>query len=143
MRSATPEAGSIGIGGVSASASVSVNDEAKKGVCSDELCIHILQPRKTTPRRNKTFEDATDGVRQLLDRIEEPHQRHRGVDDIADHKIDLLNINWQLFNDFASTVNLQTPPFQLPRRKVDSERQVLQDQASGIVTQLFVLRQNE
>jgi hypothetical protein len=70
-------------------------------------------------------------------------RRHRGVDDIADHKIDLLNINWQLFNDFASTVNLQTPPFQLPRRKVDSERQVLQDQACGIVTQLFVLRQNE
>jgi hypothetical protein len=45
---------------------------SQKGVCSDELCIHILQPRKTrTPRRNKTFEDATDGVRQLLDRIEE------------------------------------------------------------------------
>ena len=113
-------------------------------MCSDELCIHILQPRKTrTPRRNKTLEDATDGVRQLLDRIEEPHQRHRGVDDIADHNIDLLNINWQLFNDFASRVNLETPPFQLPRRKVDLERQVVQDQACGIVTRLFALRQNE
>ena len=74
-----------------------------------------------------------------MDRIEEPHQRHRGV---ADHNVDLLNINWLLFNDFASRVNLETPPFQLPRRKVDLERQVVQDQACGIVTRLFVLKQN-
>ena len=29
--------------------------------------------------------------------MEAPPQRHRGVDEIADQKIDLLTVNWMLF----------------------------------------------
>ena len=92
-------------------------------------------------RPSKSFDDAQGGVRQLLARIEEPQQRHRSVDDIADQKINLLDVNWKLFNDFANSVNLGTAPFKLPQRAVDVdlERQVNQDQASGINTQLFAL----
>ena len=90
-------------------------------------------------RPSKSFDDAQGGVRQLLARIEEPQQRHRSVDDIADQKINLLDVNWKLFNDFANSVNLGTAPFKLPQRPVDLERQVSQDQASGISTQVFDL----
>ena len=92
-------------------------------------------------RPSKSFDGAQGGVRQLLARIEEPQQRHRSVDDIADQKINLLDVNWKLFNDFANSVNLGTAPFKLPPRPVDVdlERQVSQDQASGISTQVFDL----
>ena len=44
-----------------------------------------------------------------------------------------------LFNDFANSVKFGTVLFKLPQRPVDLERQVSQDQASGINTQLFAL----
>ncbi len=37
-----------------------------------------------------------------------------------------------LINDFANSVKFGTAPFKLPQRPVDMERQVNQDQASGI-----------
>jgi hypothetical protein len=53
-----------------------------------------VQPKKARsqppPRRSKALDDAQNAATQVLDCMEAPHQRHRGVDDIADHKIDLL-----------------------------------------------------
>ena len=138
MTSATPEAGSIDVG-----ASASVNGEAKEGVLMMNCVTIRLQPRKARSSTKQDVQRCKTWSATAVAPHEEPHQRHRGVDAIADHNIDFLNINWQLFNDFACRVNMETPPFQLPRRKVDLERQVIQDQACGIVTQLFVLRQNE
>ena len=62
--------------------------------------------------------------RQALDRMEAPHQRQRGIDEIADHKIDLLTVNWMLFQGFATRRDLAVPPFQLPRRKVDLVQEI-------------------
>ena len=70
--------------------------------------------------------------------MEAPHQRHRGVDEIADHKIDLLTVNWMLFHAFATRRDLAVPPFQLPRReKVDLKQQVEEDARNGVSTTLF------
>ena len=79
-------------------------------------------------------------MRQLLARIEESQQRHRSVDDAAHQKINLLDVNWKLFNDFANSVKFGTAPFKLPQRPVDLERQVSQDQASGINTNSLLWR---
>ena len=115
----------------------------------EEECVSItclpsfVQERKPRIHQlpSKSFDDAQGGVRQLLARIEEPQQRHRSVDVIADQKINLLDVNWKLFHDFANSVNLETAPFKLPQLTVDVdlERQVNQDQVSGINTQLFAL----
>ena len=90
-----------------------------------------MQPKKARsqppPRRSKALDDAQNAATQVLDRMEAPHQRHRGVDDIADHKIDLLTVNWMLFHEFASRRDLAVPPFQLPRRKVDLVQQAFQN----------------
>ncbi len=70
--------------------------------------------------------------------MEAPHQLHRGVDEIADHKIDLLTVNWMLFHEFATRRDLAVPPFQLPRRKkVDLAQQVEEDARNGDSTTLF------
>ena len=71
--------------------------------------------------------------------MEAPHQRHQGVDEIADHKIDLRTVNWMLFHEFASRRDLAVPPFQLPRRKVDLKQQVEEDARNGVSTTLFTL----
>ena len=69
--------------------------------------------------------------------MEAPHQRHQGVYEIADHKIDLLTVNWMLFHEFASRRDLAVPPFQLPRRKVNLAQQVEEDARNGVSTTLF------
>ena len=69
--------------------------------------------------------------------MEAPHQRHRGVDEIADHKIDLLKVNWMLFHEFATRLDLAVPPFQLPRRQVNLVQQVEEDARNGVSTTLF------
>ena len=69
--------------------------------------------------------------------MEAPHQRHRGVDEIADQKIDLLKVNWMLFHEFASRLDLAVPPFQVPPRKVNLEQQVQEDARNGVSTTLF------
>ena len=69
--------------------------------------------------------------------MEAPHQRHRGVDEIADQKIDLLKVNWMLFHEFASRLDLAVPPFQVPQRKVNLKQQVQEDARNGVSTKLF------
>ena len=103
-----------------------------------------MQPKKARshpppPRRSKALDDAQNAATQVLDRMEAQHQRHRGVDDIADHKIDLLTVNWMLFHEFASRRDLAVPPFQLPRRQVDLVQQVKEDARNGVSTTLFTL----
>ena len=69
--------------------------------------------------------------------MEAPHQRQRGVDEIADHKIGLLTVNWMLFHEFETRLDLAVPPFQLPRRKVNMKQQVQEDARNGVSTTLF------
>ena len=102
-----------------------------------------MQPKNARsqppPRRSKALDNAQNAATQVLDRMEAPHQRHRGVDEIADHKIDLLTVNWMLFHEFASRRDLAVPPFQLPRRKVDLKQQVEADARNGVSTTLFLV----
>ena len=89
-------------------------------MCVSITCLpSFVQERKPRihQRPSKSFDDAQGGVRQLLARIEEPQQRHRSVDDIADQKINLLDVNWKLFNDFANSVKFGTAPFKLSQRR--------------------------
>ena len=72
--------------------------------------------------------------------MEAQHQRHRGVDEIADQKIDLLTVNWMLFHEFASRLDLEVPPFQVPR-KVNLKQQVQEDARNGVSTTLFDVSQ--
>ena len=101
----------------------------------------FVQPKKARsqppPRRSKALDDAQNAATQVLDRMEAPHQRHRGVDDIADQKIDLLKVNWMLFHEFASRLDLEVPPFQVPERKVNLKQQVQEDARNGVSTTLF------
>ncbi len=99
-----------------------------------------MQPKKARSqppaRRSKAFDDAQNAATQVLDRMEAPHQRHGGVDEIADQKIDLLKVNWMLFHEFASRSDLAVPPFQVPR-KVNLKQQVQEDARNGVSTTLF------
>jgi hypothetical protein len=102
-----------------------------------------MQPKKARsqppPRRSKALDDAQNAATQVLDRMEAPHQRHRGVDEIADQKIDLLKVNWMLFHEFASRLDLAVPPFQVPQRKVNLKQQVQEDARNGVSTTLFIV----
>ena len=102
-----------------------------------------MQPKKARsqppPRRSKALDHAQNAATQVLDRMEAPHQRHRGVDEIADQKIDLLKVNWMLFHEFASRLDLAVPPFQVPQRKVNLKQQVQEDARNGVSTTLFIV----
>jgi hypothetical protein len=105
-----------------------------------------VQPKKSRsqppPRRSKALDDAQNAATQVLDRMEAPHQRHRGVDEIADQKIDLLKVNWMLFHEFASRLDLAVPPFQEPR-KANLKQQVQEDARNGVSTTLFEVSQEQ
>ena len=68
--------------------------------------------------------------------MEAPHQRHRGVDEIADHKIDLLTVDWMLFHGFASR---QLSSFSILAASAEGGlvQQVQEDARNGVSTTLF------
>jgi hypothetical protein len=101
-----------------------------------------MQPKKARsqppPRRSKALDDAQNAATQVLDRMEAPHQRHRGVDEIADHKIDLLT-DCQL-----DAVPWLRKPKQLSSFSISAAsaegglvQQVQEDARNGVSTTLF------